>query len=79
MVALEAWALGTPVLANGKCDVLKGQCSAATPGCTRPTRIRGDAAVDRAESLVEQRSAKRPPVLSRRRRLAGSISTCSSA
>ncbi len=26
MVALEAWALGTPVLANGRCDVLKGQC-----------------------------------------------------
>jgi glycosyltransferase involved in cell wall biosynthesis len=25
MVALEAWAIGTPVLANGKCDVLKGQ------------------------------------------------------
>jgi glycosyltransferase involved in cell wall biosynthesis len=26
MVALEAWALGKPVLANGRCDVLKGQC-----------------------------------------------------
>ena len=26
MVALEAWALGKPVLANGQCDVLKGQC-----------------------------------------------------
>ena len=26
MVALEAWALGRPVLANGACDVLKGQC-----------------------------------------------------
>jgi glycosyltransferase involved in cell wall biosynthesis len=26
MVALEAWAMGTPVLANGRCDVLKGQC-----------------------------------------------------
>ena len=26
MVALEAWAMGKPVLANGKCDVLKGQC-----------------------------------------------------
>ena len=25
MVALEAWALGRPVLANAKCDVLKGQ------------------------------------------------------
>lgn len=26
MVALEAWALGKPVLANGRCDVLQGQC-----------------------------------------------------
>jgi glycosyltransferase involved in cell wall biosynthesis len=25
MVALEAWALGRPVLANGQCDVLRGQ------------------------------------------------------
>lgn len=25
MVALEAWALGKPVLANGRCDVLRGQ------------------------------------------------------
>ena len=26
MVALEAWGLGRPVLANGRCDVLRGQC-----------------------------------------------------
>ncbi len=26
MVALEAWALGKPVLANGRCEVLRGQC-----------------------------------------------------
>jgi glycosyltransferase involved in cell wall biosynthesis len=26
MVALEAWALGRPVLANARCDVLRGQC-----------------------------------------------------
>jgi len=26
MVTLEAWALGKPVLANGQCDVLRGQC-----------------------------------------------------
>ena len=32
MVALEAWALGKPVLANGKCDVLKGQCIRANAG-----------------------------------------------
>ena len=26
MVVLEAWALGRPVLVNGRCDVLRGQC-----------------------------------------------------
>ena len=26
MVVLEAWALGKPVLVNGRCDVLRGQC-----------------------------------------------------
>jgi len=26
MVVLEAWALGKPVLVNGQCDVLRGQC-----------------------------------------------------
>jgi glycosyl transferase family 1 len=32
MVALEAWALGKPVLANGKCDVLRGQCIRSNGG-----------------------------------------------
>jgi glycosyltransferase involved in cell wall biosynthesis len=32
MVALEAWALGKPVLANGKCDVLRGQCVRSAAG-----------------------------------------------
>jgi glycosyltransferase involved in cell wall biosynthesis len=32
MVALEAWALGRPVLANGRCDVLKGQCIRSSAG-----------------------------------------------
>ena len=32
MVALEAWALGRPVLANGRCDVLKGQCVRSAAG-----------------------------------------------
>jgi glycosyltransferase involved in cell wall biosynthesis len=32
MVALEAWALGRPVLANGKCEVLKGQCIRSNAG-----------------------------------------------
>ncbi|MGH9146311.1 MAG: glycosyltransferase family 4 protein, partial [Vicinamibacterales bacterium] len=32
MVALEAWALGRPVLANGHCEVLKGQCIRSNAG-----------------------------------------------
>jgi glycosyltransferase involved in cell wall biosynthesis len=32
MVALEAWALGRPVLVNGRCDVLKGQCLRSNAG-----------------------------------------------
>lgn len=32
MVALEAWAVGRPVLANGRCDVLRGQCLRSNAG-----------------------------------------------
>lgn len=32
IVALEAWALGKPVLANGRCDVLRGQCLRSNAG-----------------------------------------------
>jgi glycosyltransferase involved in cell wall biosynthesis len=32
MVTLEAWALGRPVLANGRCDVLRGQCLRSNAG-----------------------------------------------
>ena len=32
MVALEAWALGKPVLANGRCDVLRGQAMRSNAG-----------------------------------------------
>lgn len=32
MVALEAWGLGRPVLANGRCDVLRGQCTRSNAG-----------------------------------------------
>ena len=32
MVALEAWALGRPVLANARCDVLLGQCLRSRAG-----------------------------------------------
>jgi len=32
MVTLEAWAAEKPVLANGRCDVLKGQCLRSNAG-----------------------------------------------
>lgn len=32
MVALEAWGLGRPVMANARCDVLKGQCIRSNAG-----------------------------------------------
>lgn len=32
MVALEAWGVGRPVLANARCDVLKGQCLRSNAG-----------------------------------------------
>jgi len=32
MVTLEAWAAGKPVLANGECDVLRGQCVRSNAG-----------------------------------------------
>ena len=32
MVALEAWAMGKPVLANGRCDVLRGQTMRSNAG-----------------------------------------------
>ena len=32
MVALEAWALGRPVIANARCDVLLGQCLRSNAG-----------------------------------------------
>jgi glycosyltransferase involved in cell wall biosynthesis len=32
MVTLEAWAMGKPVLANAKCEVLKGQCRRSSGG-----------------------------------------------
>jgi len=32
MVTLEAWALGRPVLVNGRCEVLRGQCVRSRAG-----------------------------------------------
>ncbi len=46
MVALEAWALGRPVLANARCDVLKGQCIRSGGG------LYYDNAAEFVESLI---------------------------
>jgi glycosyltransferase involved in cell wall biosynthesis len=43
IVVLEAWALGKPVLVNGRCDVLRGQC----------LRSRGGLFYENAEEFVE--------------------------
>ena len=53
MVALEAWALGRPVLANAKCDVLMGQCLRSNAGLWYEgrTRVRRSDARARAQSL----------------------------
>ena len=84
MVALEAWALGKPVLANGRCDVLKGQCIRSNGGLYYDNfpRVHRDAARDR---LHTRRSPARSAATAAStstgttpgRSSSGSISTCS--
>jgi glycosyltransferase involved in cell wall biosynthesis len=47
MVALEAWALGRPILANGRCDVLRGQCVRSHAGLYYENARDFGAALDR--------------------------------
>ncbi|PYR67183.1 MAG: hexosyltransferase [Acidobacteria bacterium] len=47
MVALEAWALGTPVVANARCDVLLGQCLRSNAGLYYASSAEFGAVVDR--------------------------------
>ncbi len=47
MAALEAWALGRPVLANARCDVLVGQCVRSNAGLYYGNAAEFDAALDR--------------------------------
>ncbi len=58
MVALEAWAMGRPVLANGRCDVLKGQCIRSGAGSVlRALRgVRRDA----VRARIERPAARAP-------------------
>jgi glycosyltransferase involved in cell wall biosynthesis len=53
MVALEAWALGKPVLANGKCEVLRGQCIRSKAGLYYETQAEF---VETLRAIVESRS-----------------------
>ena len=47
MVALEAWALGRPVVANAWCDVLLGQCRRSNAGLYYEHSGEFDAVLDR--------------------------------
>ena len=66
--------MGKPVLANGRCDVLKGQCirSGAGPVLRELRGVRRDAVFARVErSAARAARAQRPRVLPRALRLAG--------
>ncbi len=52
MVALEAWAVGRPVLANGRCDVLVGQCQRSNAGLYYQNGLEFEALL---ETLLDQR------------------------
>ena len=47
MVMIEAWALGVPVLANGRCDVLAGQCLRSNGGLFYASGREFEAMLDR--------------------------------
>jgi glycosyltransferase involved in cell wall biosynthesis len=53
MVALEAWALGRPVLASARCDVLVGQCLRSNAGLYYEDAREFAAALDRILSDPE--------------------------
>jgi len=57
MVALEAWALGRPVVANAHCDVLLGQCLRSNAGLYYADAEEFGAVLDRVltdDALVDQ-------------------------
>ena len=56
MVALEAWALGRPVLATARCDVLVGQCLRSNAGLYYEDAREFDAMLD---LLLDDRVAGR--------------------
>jgi len=56
IVTLEAWAVGTPVLANGRCDVLRQQCRRSNGGLYYVSSNEFDAALSRFLSSGELRA-----------------------
>jgi glycosyltransferase involved in cell wall biosynthesis len=57
MVTLEAWSQGKPVLANGKCDVLRGQCRRSNAGLYYDDYYEFKEALARLEGDFELREA----------------------
>ena len=74
MVALEAWALGRPVLASARCDVLVGQCLRSNAGLYYEDAREFGAALDLIlsdRSLAAHARQQRPPFLRAALQLAG--------
>jgi glycosyltransferase involved in cell wall biosynthesis len=57
MVTLEAWSQGKPVLANGKCDVLRGQCRRSNAGLYFDDYYEFKEALSKLEADAELRAA----------------------
>lgn len=53
MVLLEAWAVGKPVLVNGKCDVLVGQCRRSQGGLWYTSKDEFQVAIENMDERVK--------------------------
>ena len=60
MVALEAWAVGTPVIANAQCDVLLGQCLRSNAGLYYADAAEFGAVLDRDRERPRAGGTPRP-------------------
>jgi glycosyltransferase involved in cell wall biosynthesis len=52
IVLLEAWAVGKPVLVNGRCEVLVGQCRRAQGGLWYTSKFEFQVAIEKMDELV---------------------------
>jgi glycosyltransferase involved in cell wall biosynthesis len=52
IVLLEAWAVGKPVLVNGRCEVLVGQCRRAQGGLWYTSKYEFQVAIEKMDELV---------------------------